>query len=451
MEIYKLPPQALDLEQTVLGGLLIDSDAYDKTVEFLKDEVFYNRSHQLVFTAIRELVNKNMPVDIRTVVNQLKANNTLDLVKGPAFIADLTSGLGTTANIQTHAAILYEKYLRRELIRISSDMVSDAYDEEKDVFNLISQQQDILDKLIRFNTNDFSPQKRLAEARESVYKAHNSKTGLSGVSTGYESIDKFTGGLQPGDLIVVGGWPGTFKSALTLAILHNAEKTGMPTMMFEQEMSGRQVGMREIAMDTGITTESLKTGQVTKEQLELMEQSIGRIENKKVFMDLSSGIKIGRIKSILRKLKKEEGVGLAVIDYLGLCDLEVKKYGGQEPAIDNFCRELKILAKELDIPIILLAQFVKESASEKLKPPHAGFLKGSGAIEAHSDMVWLLWNPAATDQYFQYDFGDGQGLQSCYGKLGIVFPKNRQGRVGLMALNVKPETNRFSDIKNEYF
>ena len=284
------------------------------------------------------------------------------------------------------------------------------------------------------------------EAKEAMYKAMNSETGLSGVSTGYDSVDKFTGGLQPGDLIVVGGFPGTFKSALTLAIEHNAEKTGIPTFMFEQEMSGRQVGMREIAMATGIATEDIKTGNITEEQAQKIEEAIGRLEKKKVFMDLSSGVRIGRIKSLLRKMVKEEGVGLCVIDYLGLCDLEEKKHGGKEQAIDAFCRDLKNLAKELDIPIMLLAQFTKEAASEKLKVPHAGLLKGSGAIEAHSDMTWLLWNPTAIDPNFQYDFMDGSGPFSTMGKLGLMHAKNRQGRIGLQFIGVSPETNIFYDL-----
>src|SRR3990167_5238087 len=445
MNYDKLPPQAIDIEQVVLGSLILDADAYDKTIEFLKEQVFYKPAHQVVYRAIKELSENNEPIDLRTVSNKIKVVDSLAIIGDVTFVVDLTSSVISTTNVQVHSAILYEKFLRMELIRISKEMGNAGYNEEEDVFDLVSKFQGVLDQLVHFNTTDFSPRARLEEARQSIHKAHGSKTGLSGVSTGYDSMDKFTGGMQPGDLIVAGGWPGTFKSALVLAIQHNAEKSGTPTMMFEQEMSGRQVGIREIAMDTKISIESLKTGQVTDSQLKEIEYAIGRIEKRKVFIDLSSGIKIGRIKSILRKLKKEEDIGLAVIDYLGLCDLETKKYGGSEPAIDNFCRELKVTAKELDIPIILLAQFTKDSGNEKLKPPHAGLLKGSGAIEAHSDCVWLLWNPSALDEHFQFDMGDGNGTSSCYGKIGIVHAKNRQGRVGMQWLNVNASTHVFSD------
>lgn len=446
MSIDRQQPQAIELEETILGSLMMDSEAFDITIDFLKEEVFYKAAHQIIYRSISELHQTNSPIDIRTVANKLKGSGGLDLVGGPKTIANLTAGIGTTSNVLFHSVILYEKFLRRELIRIGIEMSEAAYDEDLDIKDSIYKHQDILEKLTQINANDFSPKKRLADAKEAVYKAMSSETGLSGVSTGYDSVDKFTGGLQPGDLIVVGGFPGTFKSALTLAIEHNAEKSGVPTFMFEQEMSGRQVGMREIAMATGIPTENLKIGKLTNDQVQEMEGAIGRLEKKKVFMDLSSGVKIGRIKSVLRKMVKEHGVGLCVIDYLGLCDLEEKKHGGKEQAIDAFCRELKVLAKTLDIPIILLAQFTKESASEKLKVPHTGLLKGSGAIEAHSDMTWLLWNPTAIDPNFQYDFMDGSGPFSTMGKLGLMHAKNRQGRIGLQFIGVSPETNLFYDL-----
>lgn len=442
-----LPPQALDIEQVVLGSLMMDSEAYDKTIEFLKEEVFYLPKHGVVYKAIKELAEKNEPIDIRTVANKLKQVDDLKLVGNVNFIVDLTNGIGSTVNVQHHAAILYEKYIKRELIRLGSEMQKAGFDEEQDAFDAINQFQNMMEKLVKFGSTSLMPATRLSEARESIDKARNSKTGLSGLSTGYDSMDRFTGGLQGGDLIVDAGFPGSFKSALVLAIEHNAAKKGTPVLMFEGEMSGRQVGTREIAMETGIPIEELKTGTVTDIEWEKVEQAIGILERRKVLIDLSSGIKIGRIKSVARKLKREENIGLITIDYLGLCDLEDKKHGGREQAIDNFCRELKVLAKELDVPIILLAQFIKDSGGDKLKIPHTGLLKGSGAIEAHADCVWLNWNPSSVDENFQYDFMDGSGPFSTFGKLGIVHAKNRQGRTGLQWLNINPATHIFSDIK----
>lgn len=446
MDYGKIPPQAIDLEEAVLGALMLEKEAFSMAGDFLKTDIFYSPKHQKICNAIIDLGEKNEPIDMLTVANKLKALGDLDSVGGPKFIAELTAGVGSAANIKAHIAIVYEKFLKREIIRIASMMTNLAFDDDSDVFELYSSYMAELQNISQFSTNDYSPKGRLSEAREAIYKAINSPTGLSGVSSGYDSVDKFTGGDQGGDLVVYAGWPGGFKSALILAMQHNAAKAGIPTFMFEEEMSGRQVGMREISMDSGIPIEALKVGDINKDQLNIVEQSIGRLERRKVFIDLSSGIKFGTIANTLRRMKKEENIGLAAIDYLGLCDLEIKKYGSPESAIDNFCRNLKVLAKELDIPIILLAQFVKESMGDQLKVPHMGLLKGSGAIAAHADAVRLLWNPSSVDQNHQYDYMDGSGPFSTFGKLGVVHAKNRQGRTGLQWLNVNPATHTFSDV-----
>lgn len=443
--IDRIMPQATSLEQAILGAIMLENQALGQVNDFLKPEMFYDKKHQAVYEAVIILERASEPIDMLTVSNKLKQLGKLDVIGGPYFIAQLTSGVGSAANIEYHSRVIAEKWTKREIIRICEEALTKCYDDTEDVFDVAESCVSQIELSATFSTNDYSPTARMSETRKAIYAAYESETGLSGVSTGFNSLDSFTGGLIPGDLTVVGGMPGTFKTGLSLALLHNADRSGVPVLMFEQEMSGRQVGMREIAMVTHIPTEALKTGNINEQQLRQIEQAIGQIEEKKVFIDLASGVTVGRIKSVTKRMKKDQDIGLVIIDYLGLMNMETKKFGTTESAIDNTVKELKILAKTLDIPIILLAQFSRESAKNPLTPPIMQYLKGSGGIEAHADNCWLLWNPAKQDPSFVFDYGNGDMVQA-QGKLAIVHDKNRQGRTGIQWLEVNAAINTFTDI-----
>jgi replicative DNA helicase len=437
-------PHATSLEEAVLGAIMMES-ALGHVSEFLKPEMFYDQKHRYVYEAACDLDKVNSPIDMLTITNRLKELGRLDMVGGPYWITQLTSRIGSATNIEYHARIIAEKWTKREVIRICEETLNKCYDDTEDIFETVEACVSQIEQSATFKTNDFSPKARMEETRKAVYAAYESPTGLSGVSTGFNSLDRFTGGLIPGDLTVVGGMPGTFKTGLSLALLHNADRSGIPVLMFEQEMSGRQVGMREVAMVTQISTERLKTGKISDIELQQVEMAIGQIEKKQVFIDLASGVTTGRIKAITKRMKKEHGIGLVVIDYLGLMNIETKKHGTTESAIDSTVKELKILAKTLDIPVILLAQFSRESSKNLLTPPIMSYLKGSGGIEAHADNCWLLWNPAKYDQNFVFDYGNGEQIHAS-GKLAIVHDKNRQGRTGIQWIEVDPGTNTFKDL-----
>ena len=441
-----ISPHAIDIEEVVLGALMMNEEAYDAVSDFIDPEFFYNEYHKITFKAILDLKIKNHPVDMLTVLKKLEAKGELITVGGAYFISQLTARVGGGNNIEYHCRILQEKFIYRELLKIASQINIRAGEATEDIFDLVADLQLQLDKLITFQSNNYGPEVRTQAARETIVKAMSSDTGLSGVPTGYDSMDEFTGGWQPGDLIIMGGWPGTYKSALTLALLDNAEREGVPTLFFEGEMSETQTGIREIAKQTGIDIHSLKTGKITEKQWNEVEGAIGRIDKKKVFVDFEPGLKAHQIRSRVKKAIKEHGIGLVAIDYLRLYDIERKKWGTEEAAIDNFCRENKLMAKQLKIPVILLCHFTKQKGEgDSLKPPHMGLLKGSGGISANADIVILLWNPAASDENFMFDFRDGKGIVSCKGKIGLVYDKNRQGKLGMQWLNVSPGTHVFSD------
>lgn len=445
LKIDKELPYDIELEKVVLGAILMDGEALPTISDFLKPEMFYKDSHKIIYNAILSLDKRNEAIDILTVTNELKSLGFLIEIGGPVYIVNLTDRVGSGGNIDLHCKILAQHFLRRGVINIALKTLQSAFDETIDCFDLADKLISETEKIATFESNDFSPAKRMEETKEAIYKAFNSPQHVSGISTGYKELDTFTGGLCGGDLIVVGGMPGTFKTALGLSISHNAQKAGNAVLIFEQEMSGRQVGMREVAMITNIPTETLKTGKIKETDLINIENAIGDIENRKVFMDLSSGITVGRIKSISKRMKRDNDIGLIVIDYLGLMNLEIKKFGNPESAIDNAVKEIKILAKTLDIPIILLAQFNREAAKNVLETPQMSYFKGSGSIEAHADSCWLLWNPAQFDHKKEFRF---EGIDPA-GKIAIVHAKNRQGRTGIQWLNVFPETNNFSDLNNE--
>lgn len=251
------------------------------------------------------------------------------------------------------------------------------------------------------------------------------------------------GGLIPGDLIVVGGLPGAFKTALMLSIEHNVAAQGVPVLMFEQEMSDEQTGIREVARESGLPVDRLKSGNLSQEEMKVFEQTISTLEGRSVYVDTTSGINTGYIRSISRRYVRDKGVGLIVVDYLQLMDEDNKKT--QEQAIDTTVKTLKILAKQLKVPVILLSAFNDNAYRDTTTPPKANSLKGSRAIGAHADIVIFLWNPSKDSPGFVYH-DPQRGEIETTNKLGIIFDKNRQGSPGLLWLGVEPATNRFYDL-----
>lgn len=435
-----IPPQAIELEEAVLGAIMFDSNALVQVSDFLKPEMFYKPNSQKIYHAITELDKAYEPVDMLSVVNKLKDLGDLDSIGGPYAIAQITSKIGSAHNIQSHARVVQEKFMQRELIRVCSDAIGQAFD-SIDVFELYNKLFLDLEKVSTITAGDISASARMKSTKEYIDKAYNSDSGLGGISTGFKTLDDYLGGLIPGDLIVMGGLPGAYKTALTLSILHNVAKQNVPVLMFEQEMSDEQTGVREIAKESGIPINRLKTGNLSNDEIEKMHHAIGLIERRPVFIDTTSGINTGYIRTVSRKYIKENKVGLIVVDYLQLMEEDGKKT--QEQVLDMTVKQLKILAKQFKVPIILLSAFNDNAYRDTTQPPKANSLKGSRAIGAHADAVIFLWNPSKDNPGFVYE--DGRGSVSTDNKLGIIFNKNRQGDTGLRWLSVIPETNSFND------
>lgn len=438
----QIPPQAIDMEEAVLGAIMIDASGLNQVADFLKADMFYSPKNKKVYNAICQLDSNYEPADMLTVTNKLGQLGHLLDVGGAYYIAQITSRVGSANNIQFHARVVQEKYMQREAIRICTECISNSYS-GLDVFELYDKVFTELQNVSAFNTGDISASARMVLTKEYLDKAYNSDTGLGGISTLFKTLDKYTGGLIPGDLFVVGGLPGAYKTALMLSILHNVSKQGVPVLMFEQEMSEEQTGIREISQTSNIPINRLKMGNISQDEYEIVNKAIGIIEKRPVFIDTTSGINIGYIRTVARKMIKENNVGLIVVDYLQLMEEDTKK-STQEQILDSTVKQLKILAKQFKVPIILLSAFNDNAYRDTTQPPKANSLKGSRAIGAHADTVIFLWNPSKENPGFVYE--DVSGSIETDGKLGIVINKNRQGDTGIDWLGVNAATNTFYDL-----
>lgn len=452
-----MPPQALDLEEAVLGALLLDKNAIDEIIDLLTPESFYLDAHQRIYKAILQIYNKrvngvSVPIDILTVTNQIRSNNDLDTIGGAYCIAKLSNRVASSANIKFHAAILKEKHILREIIRISTLAQKESYLKETDVFDLLDWINLEFSKLAVLDIQDTTPLTRITETRSQICKSMKNG-GMYGFPTGIAKLDNFLGGIAPGDLYFISGRSGGFKTALALYIQHASDTLGVPTLMFQMEMTKSGIGMREIALKSGVDTQNLRRGRLNDLEFSKMEKDITSIINSKVYIDDSPRQTIVQIKAKTKKHIAEYGVKYIVIDYLNLCNLEIKKYGTEESAISNFVAELKTLAKELNIGILLLGQFNKEAGKEEsnsnsLKPPGLHLIKGSGAIEYSCDVVIFTWNPAKIDPNFVYTDNKGLSVHT-KDKIAIIIAKNKNGETGMFWHGVKPSTNSFFDIELE--
>lgn len=437
-----------EIERFVLGSIITNPSLYISISDMFIPDMFYGPHNKAIAEVIVRMQEQNLVPDALGLIPFIKSDEMLskkDLIK---YILDLGSeGLFISPDtIDTKTRVLYEYYLRRKGQALAEQFKVDCENSDIDVFDSFSNTSDSLIKSIDITKESDSPAERLRSAYEKSIKANKQGNGVSGLSFGIKTLDKL-GGASGGDLIIVAGYPGTFKTGLTMQIADNFCNNNVPTLFFEMEMSKEQFGMREIAMYSGIDTHQIKTGNLSTENYEKINVTISEMAKRPYYVDFRGNLTIAAIKNKAKMYKSKKGVGAIFIDYLGLANLELRKYGGLEPAIDNFVRECKSLAKLLDIPVILLAQFLKDNQGDKLKVPHSGLLKGSGAIEAHADIVLLTWNPSAVDPNFEYDINGVR--QKTLGYLGIVAAKNRQGSAGLGWVKSYPGVNRFVDAEGE--
>jgi len=449
LEYGKMPPQAVDLEEAVLGALMLDKNALTAVIDILKVDSFYKESHQRIFDAIQRLFAKSEPIDILTVTNELKKTGELDLVGGPYFIAQLTGRVASAANIEFHARIISQKYIQRELIRISSDIIKDAYEDTTDVFDLLDHAEQNLFSVsegnIRREYQDMVP--LLKDAIKQIEAAKNQEGHFSGVPSGFTELDRITAGWQNSDLIIMAARPGMGKTAFVLSMARNiAVDLNKPIAFFSLEMSAVQLVTRLISSETELPAEKLKKGLLEKYEWEQLNTKVKKLAGAPLYIDDTPALSIFELRAKCRRLKAQHNIEIAVVDYLQLMSVANEGKGNREQEISNISRSLKSLAKELNIPIIAISQLSRAVETRGgSKRPILSDLRESGAIEQDADMVLFIYRP----EY--YKITEDESGNSTSGTAEVIIAKHRNGALRDIKLKFVDRFAKFEDYETGTF
>ena len=440
-----LQPQAIDIERIVLGALMIDKDAFSIVSEILHPETFYEPRNQKVYSAIQHLSFNENPVDIMTVTEELKRQGTLEDVGGPAYILELSSHVASSAHIEYHAKILAQKFLARQLISFASVIETKAFDETIDVDELMQEAEGSLFELSQKNMRQDYTQidPVVKQAVEILQKAAANKGCLTGIPTGYAKLDDYTSGWQRSDLVIIAGRPAMGKTSFALSLARNiAVDYGRPIAFFSLEMNNVQLVNRLISNVCEIEGRKILSGQLDDEEWKRLDKNVGKLQTAPIYIDDTPGMSIFELRTKARRLVREKGVELIMIDYLQLMNANGARFGSRQEEVSTISRSLKGLAKELDIPVLALSQLnrtVEGREGADGKRPLLSDLRESGAIEQDADMVLFVHRP----EYYRI-FTDEKG-NDLHGKAQIIIAKHRKGGTGDVLLNFRGEFTRFEN------
>ncbi len=438
----KLPPQARDLEEAVLGALMLEKNALNAVVEFLKPEHFYVDAHREIYQAIIDLFKASEPVDMRTVVNQLRKTAKLEVVGGAYIIAELTSKVSSAANIEYHARIIIEMAIKRELIRIASQIHHDAYEDTTDVFELLDKTEqsvfEISDSNLRKNYDNM--RNLMARAIQELQVLKDHKDGLTGVPSGFTALDRITSGWQKSDLVIIAARPGMGKTAFVVSALRNAAVDfKIPVAIFSLEMASVQLVNRMISAEAELEGEKIKKGNLADHEWAQLVHKTSRLSSAPIFIDDTPALSILELRAKSRRLKAEHNVQLIVIDYLQL--MRGEQGGNREQEIASISRALKGIAKELNVPVLALSQLsrgVETRGGDKR--PQLSDLRESGSIEQDADIVMFLYRP----EYYKITVDeDGMPTQ---GMGEAIIAKHRNGSTDTAKLKFIGKFTKFADF-----
>jgi replicative DNA helicase len=438
-------PQALDVELAVLGALLLERDALPRVIDTLKPEIFFRQAHRLIYGAVAELFANSEPVDVLTVAEKLRSQGNLEKTGGMPYLAELTQRVASSAHIEFHAHILVQKYIQRELIRISAQLVDEGYSETTDVFELLDKAERDFYALSGDNLRRESQSmdvltlktiKRLEELR-------NKTEAITGISTGFHALDEMTAGWQPSDLVIVAARPAMGKTAFVLSLLrHAAVVAGKPVVLFSLEMAADQLVQRMLCAEAELDQSRVRTGKLEDSEWQRLNQRIGQLSQAPIYIDDTPSLNINDFRAKCRRLKAEKKIELIVIDYLQLMSGNVsqKANGNREQEIAHISRTLKQLAKELNVPVIALSQLSRAVETRGGdKRPMLSDLRESGSIEQDADMVMFLYRP----EYYGLTT-DEEGTPTL-GLCEVIVGKQRNGPVGTVKLEFVSRFGKFQD------
>lgn len=444
----KLQPQAIELEQAVLGALLIDNESLSDAIDSLQSEYFYVPKHQKIFEAIVNLFNNTMPVDILTVSEELKRLEYFDNIGGLAYVSELTNNVASSSNTEFHARIIAEKFIKRSLINISRKISTDAFDDAVDIFDLLNNAEaelfTVTEGTLRKSYDKMST--LIKGALENIETLRNKEDGLSGIPSGFTNLDRVTSGWQQSDLVICAARPGMGKTAFALTMARNiAVEHNTPIGFFSLEMSSEQLVNRLIASEAELGASKLRKGDLADHEMVQLHEKIKHLSEAPIFIDDTPALTIFELRAKARRLVKNHGVKIIMIDYLQLMQAGGNS-GNREQEISTISRSLKGIAKELKIPVIALSQVnrgVESRTGVGSKRPMLSDLRESGAIEQDADIVTFIYRP---EYYKIYEWDNGDDSR---GQGELIIAKHRNGSLKNVRLKFIGEFAKFSDL--DYF
>ena len=448
-EYGKMPPQAVDLEEAVLGALMLERDAFSIVGDLLEPDAFYKDAHQKIFRAIHKLFLNDDPVDLLTVSEALKQSGELEQVGGYYYLSQLTTRVASAAHIEFHAKIIVQKYLQRKLIGVCTELQEMAYDEATDVADLVDMAQkqvfEIAEGNIKKETTAINA--LIDEAIKGIEIAGKRADGLSGVPSGFNALDEVTSGWQPSDLVIIAARPAMGKTAFVLSMAKNmAVNHNTPVALFSLEMSNVQLVNRLIVNVCEIPGEKIKSGRLENYEWEQLDFKIKELYDAPIYVDDTPSLSVFELRTKARRLVREHGIKIIIIDYLQLMNASGMSFGSREQEVSTISRSLKGLAKELNIPIIALSQLnrgVEARQGAEGKRPQLADLRESGAIEQDADMVCFIHRP----EY--YKITEDERGNSLIGLAEIIIAKHRNGAVGDVRLRFKSEFAKFMNVDED--
>ena len=450
-EFGKLPPQAVELEEAVLGALMLEKEAFTEVSDILKPEVFYKEAHTKIYKAITDLSFKQDPIDILTVTDQLKKNACLEEVGGRLYLAQLTTNVASAANIAYHAQIIFQKHIQRSLIHLATRIQTDAYDESFDVKDLLSEAEEGVFRLSQTSSNSEAKQINpiIKEAIDKMYEAAKKDGSVSGLHSGFTDLDKVLSGFQNSDLLILAARPAMGKTAFTLSLARNmAVDFGYKIAVFSLEMSNVQLVNRLISSETEIEGQKIKTGKLTDFEWEQLHTKIKRLQDAPIYVDDTPSLSVFELRAKCRRLKQKHGLDMILIDYLQL--MTAPGAQSRELEISMISRSLKGLAKELNVPVMALSQLnrgVEGRTGYEGKRPMLSDLRESGAIEQDADIVMFVHRP----EYYGFkEVPNDENRQiSTAGLAELIIAKHRSGATDTIPLKFKKSLARFVNMDED--
>lgn len=447
----RIPPQAVEVEQSVLGAMLIEREAIPRAIEILREDAFYDGRHRKIFSAMSVLFERGEPVDTITLTEEMRRRGEIDAVGGPYYLSELTTKVASAANVEYHARIIAEKSLLRKLIETMTGLVGEAYDPSSDAFDLLDRAEGeifrISDAQLRRAAAAISVV--LQETMHRLNQIHGREGGITGVPSGFRKLDDMTGGWQRSDLIIVAARPSMGKTAFALALARNAAfHRELPTgvAIFSLEMSAQQLAQRLLTSEARVDAQAARTGRLSDSDWPRLAKAAGRLADAPIFIDDTPGLSILELRAKCRRLKAEHGIGLVIVDYLQLMHgTGMSRSSNREQEIAQISRSLKSLAKELDVPVIALSQLSRAVETRGGdKRPQLSDLRESGSIEQDADVVAFIYRAE------RYGITVDENGNSTEGLGEIIIGKQRNGPIGTVTLAFVHQHARFENLTTHY-